>query len=45
MRVGILGLGLMGSSFALALRRARPDLSLVGDDPDAATMRGRSADG
>jgi prephenate dehydrogenase len=39
MRVGILGLGLMGSSFALALRRSRPDLSLVGDDPDAATMR------
>ena len=39
MRVGILGLGLMGSSFALALRRARPDLSVVGDDPDAATMR------
>ncbi|HYW27489.1 MAG TPA: prephenate dehydrogenase/arogenate dehydrogenase family protein [Terriglobales bacterium] len=39
MRVGILGLGLMGSSFALALRRARPDLSLVGDDPDAVTMR------
>jgi len=39
MRVGILGLGLMGSSLALALRRARPDLSLVGDDPDAATMR------
>jgi prephenate dehydrogenase len=39
MRVGILGLGLMGSSFAQALRRARPTLSLVGSDPDAATMR------
>jgi len=39
MRVGILGLGLMGSSLALALRRARPDLSLVGDDPDTVTMR------
>jgi prephenate dehydrogenase len=39
MRVGILGLGLMGSSFALALRRARPALSLVGSDPDAVTMR------
>jgi prephenate dehydrogenase len=39
MRVGILGLGLMGSSLALALRRARPDVSLAGGDPDAATMR------
>jgi prephenate dehydrogenase len=39
MRVGILGLGLMGSSFALALRRARPGLSVVGSDPDASTMR------
>jgi prephenate dehydrogenase len=39
MRVGILGLGLMGSSLALALRRARSDLSLVGGDPDAVTMR------
>jgi prephenate dehydrogenase len=39
MRVGILGLGLMGSSFALALRQARPGLTLVGSDPDAGTMR------
>ncbi len=39
MRVGILGLGLMGSSFALALRRTRPDVALVGSDPDATTMR------
>ena len=39
MRVGILGLGLMGSSLALALRRARPDLSLVGSDADVVTMR------
>jgi prephenate dehydrogenase len=39
MRVGILGLGLMGSSFALALRRARPGLALLGSDPDAVTMR------
>lgn len=39
MRVGIFGLGLMGSSFALALGRARPGLSLVGSDRDAATMR------
>jgi prephenate dehydrogenase len=39
MRVGILGLGLMGASLALALRRARPDLTLIGSDTDAATMR------
>ena len=39
MRVGIIGLGLMGGSLALALHRARPGLRLVGHDPDAATMR------
>ncbi|TMC06844.1 MAG: prephenate dehydrogenase [Chloroflexi bacterium] len=39
MRVGILGLGLMGASLALALRRARPALTLVGRDPDPDTMR------
>jgi prephenate dehydrogenase len=39
MRVGILGLGLMGASLARALRRVRPDLTLTGSDPDAATMR------
>src|SRR5207244_1016607 len=39
MRVGIVGLGVMGASFALALRRARPDLEIVGADPDPATMR------
>ncbi len=39
MRIGILGLGLMGSSFALALRRALPSLDLLGSDPDPATMR------
>ena len=39
MRVAILGLGLMGSSFALALRRARPDVEIVGGDVDAATTR------
>ncbi|HEV2413576.1 MAG TPA: prephenate dehydrogenase [Candidatus Dormibacteraeota bacterium] len=30
--VGIVGLGLMGSSFALALNRARPDVVVVGCD-------------
>jgi prephenate dehydrogenase len=39
MRVGIIGLGLMGASLAMALRRARPSLQLLGIDPDPATMR------
>jgi len=39
MRVGIVGMGLMGGSFALALRAARPDLELVASDPDQGTMR------
>jgi prephenate dehydrogenase len=39
MRVGIMGLGLMGASLAMALRRARPSLQLVGSDPDPATMQ------
>jgi prephenate dehydrogenase len=38
-RVGIIGLGLMGGSLALALRAARPDLGVLGSDPDEATMR------
>jgi prephenate dehydrogenase len=38
-RVGIIGLGLMGGSLALALRQARPGLALVGSDRDPATMR------
>jgi prephenate dehydrogenase len=38
MRVGIIGLGLMGASLGLALREARPDLALIGADPDPATM-------
>jgi prephenate dehydrogenase len=45
MRVGIFGLGLMGASFALALRAARPALELVGRDPDPATMRRALAEG
>src|SRR5215831_6500966 len=39
MRVGIIGLGLMGASFALALRAARPELKLVGSDTDQNTMQ------
>ena len=39
-RVGILGLGLMGASFASALRRARPGLELVGHDTDPYTLEG-----
>ncbi|HVB77059.1 MAG TPA: prephenate dehydrogenase [Candidatus Nitrosotalea sp.] len=38
MIVGVAGLGLMGGSFALALRAARPDLELIGEDPDPAAM-------
>ena len=37
--VAVVGLGLMGSSFALALKRAKPDVTLVGSDPDASTVR------
>jgi prephenate dehydrogenase len=39
MRIGIIGLGLMGGSLALALRAARPELELVGVDSDPATLR------
>src|SRR2546430_1347884 len=38
-RVGIVGLGLMGGSLALALRQARPALELGGWDSDPPTMR------
>src|SRR5207237_2116823 len=38
-RIGIIGLGLMGGSFALALRRVRPGLELIGSDADPATLR------
>ena len=37
--VAVVGLGLMGSSFALALKRARPDVVLVGSDPDPLVVR------
>ena len=37
--VAILGLGLMGSSFALALKEARTDMVIVGSDTDSRTLR------
>jgi prephenate dehydrogenase len=39
MRVGIVGLGLMGGSLALALRAAQPALEVMGRDVDPGTMR------
>jgi prephenate dehydrogenase len=37
--VAVVGLGLMGSSFALALKEARPDAVIVGSDTDSMTLR------
>jgi len=37
--VAVVGLGLMGSSFALALKEARPDIVIVGSDTDSITLR------
>src|SRR5579872_449747 len=37
--VAVVGLGLMGSSFALALKRARPGVVVVGSDPDELVVR------
>jgi prephenate dehydrogenase len=37
--VAIVGLGLIGSSLALALKEASPDTVVVGSDPDAMTLR------
>ena len=37
--VAIVGLGLMGSSLALALKAAQPGTVVVGSDPDAMTLR------
>jgi prephenate dehydrogenase len=37
--VAVVGLGLMGSSFALALKEARPEIVIVGSDPDSRTLR------
>jgi prephenate dehydrogenase len=35
--IGVVGLGLMGASFALAVKQARPELTIVGFDRDSAT--------
>ncbi len=37
--VAVVGLGLMGASFALALKEARPEIVLVGSDTDSMTLR------
>jgi len=37
--VAVVGLGLMGSSFALALKEARPEIVIVGSDTDSMTLR------
>jgi prephenate dehydrogenase len=37
--VAVIGLGLMGSSFALALKEARHDVVIVGADTDPTTLR------
>jgi prephenate dehydrogenase len=37
--VAVVGLGLMGSSLALALKEVHPDLVIVGSDKDPATVR------
>jgi prephenate dehydrogenase len=37
--VAVVGLGLMGSSLALALKEARPDIVVVGSDRDPITVR------
>ena len=37
--VAVVGLGLLGSSLALALKDARPDVVVVGSDRDPVTVR------
>jgi prephenate dehydrogenase len=37
--IGVVGLGLMGASFAMALKKARSGLTIVGFDRDSATVR------
>ena len=37
--IAVVGLGLMGASFALALHKARPDVVLVGSDPNPVVVR------
>jgi len=38
-RLGIIGLGLIGGSLALALRRARPELRILGVDVDTGALK------
>jgi prephenate dehydrogenase len=38
MRLGVVGLGLMGASFAEALRKGRPEIEIVGIDADPITL-------
>jgi prephenate dehydrogenase len=37
--VAVVGLGLMGASFALALKKARPEVVLLGSDPNPVVVR------
>ena len=37
--IAVIGLGLMGSSFALALKKARPETVIIGNDPNPAVLR------
>jgi prephenate dehydrogenase len=37
--IAVVGLGLMGASFALALKKARPDVVIVGSDPNPVVVR------
>lgn len=37
--VAVIGLGLMGSSFALALKKAKPEITVVGSDVDPVVVR------
>ena len=37
--VAVVGLGLMGSSFALALKKARPEITMVGSDRNPLVVR------
>jgi len=37
--IGVVGLGLMGASFAMALKKARPEMTIVGFDRDPLTAR------
>src|SRR5260370_40393680 len=43
--IGVVGLGLMGASFAMALKKARPELTIVGFDHDGAVARKAMARG